>query len=50
MLVVASALDELDFAMTGIGAVGIVPPLQAGDNFLTASRSRRPRDRARSGN
>jgi DNA-binding transcriptional regulator LsrR (DeoR family) len=28
-------LDELDFAMTGIGA-GIVPPLRAGDNFFTA--------------
>jgi len=31
-------LDELDFAMTGIGAVGIVPPLQAGDNFFTTEQ------------
>jgi len=31
-------LDELDFTMTGIGAVGIAPPLQAGDNFFTAER------------
>jgi DNA-binding transcriptional regulator LsrR (DeoR family) len=31
-------LDQLDFAMTGIGAVGIVPPLRAGDNFFTAEQ------------
>jgi DNA-binding transcriptional regulator LsrR (DeoR family) len=31
-----SKLDELDIAMTGIGAGGIVPPLRAGDNFFTA--------------
>ena len=31
-------LDELDFAMTGIGAVGITPPLQAGDNFFTTEQ------------
>ena len=31
-------LDELDFAMTGIGAVGIVPPLRAGDNFFTTQQ------------
>lgn len=28
-------LDHLDFAMTGIGAGGIVSPLRAGDNFFT---------------
>lgn len=33
-----SKLDHVDFAMTGIGAVGIVPPLQAGDNFFTAAQ------------
>jgi DNA-binding transcriptional regulator LsrR (DeoR family) len=33
-----SKLDELDFAMTGIGAGDIVPPLRAGDNFLTAKQ------------
>ena len=31
-------LDELDFAMTGIGAVGIAAPLQAGDNFFTTEQ------------
>lgn len=31
-------LDGLDFALTGIGAVGIVPPLRAGDNFFTAAQ------------
>ena len=31
-------LDGLDFAMTGIGAVGIAPPLRAGDNFFTAKQ------------
>jgi len=31
-------LDELDFALTGIGAVGIAPPLQAGDNFFTTKQ------------
>lgn len=36
-------LDELDFAMTGIGAVGIVPPLRAGDNFFTAKHITRAR-------
>jgi len=29
-------LNELDFALTGIGAVGIGPPLRAGDKFFTA--------------
>jgi len=36
--VALTKLDELDFAMTGIGAVGIVPPLQAGDNFFTTEQ------------
>ena len=31
-------LDMLDFAMTGIGPVGIVSPLRAGDNFFTAAQ------------
>jgi DNA-binding transcriptional regulator LsrR (DeoR family) len=31
-------LDALDLAMTGIGTVGIVPPLQAGDNFFTTKQ------------
>jgi len=35
---VLSKLDEIDFAMTGIGAVNIVPPLRAGDNFFTAQQ------------
>lgn len=29
-------LDELDFALAGIGAVNIAAPLRAGDNFFTA--------------
>lgn len=33
-----SKLDELDFAMTGIGAGDIIPPLRAGDNFFTAEQ------------
>jgi DNA-binding transcriptional regulator LsrR (DeoR family) len=33
-----SKLDELDFAMAGIGAGDIVPPLRAGDNFFTAEQ------------
>jgi DNA-binding transcriptional regulator LsrR (DeoR family) len=28
-------LDQLDFALSGIGAGGIVPPLRAGDNYFT---------------
>ena len=28
-------LDQLDLALSGIGAGGIVPPLRAGDNFFT---------------
>jgi DNA-binding transcriptional regulator LsrR (DeoR family) len=31
-------LDGLDFAMSGIGGVGIVAPLRAGDNFFTAAQ------------
>jgi DNA-binding transcriptional regulator LsrR (DeoR family) len=31
-------LDELDFALTGIGAVGIVPPLRVGENFFTGAQ------------
>jgi DNA-binding transcriptional regulator LsrR (DeoR family) len=31
-------LDALDLAMTGIGTVGIVPPLRAGDNFFTTKQ------------
>jgi DNA-binding transcriptional regulator LsrR (DeoR family) len=31
-------LNGLDFALTGIGAVGIVPPLRAGDNFFTTAQ------------
>ncbi len=31
-------LDGLDLALTGIGAVGVVAPLQAGDNFFTAAQ------------
>jgi DNA-binding transcriptional regulator LsrR (DeoR family) len=34
-------IDELDLAMTGIGAVGIVAPLRAGDNFFTAQQMAR---------
>jgi DNA-binding transcriptional regulator LsrR (DeoR family) len=30
-----SKLDELDLALTGVGAVGVVAPLRAGDNFFT---------------
>ncbi len=33
-----SKLDELDFAMTGIGAGGIAAPLRVGDNFFTAEQ------------
>jgi hypothetical protein len=33
-----SKLNELDFAMTGVGAGDIVPPLRAGDNFLTVKQ------------
>jgi DNA-binding transcriptional regulator LsrR (DeoR family) len=36
-------LDDLDFAVAGIGAVGIVPPLRAGDNFFTAAQVARAR-------
>lgn len=35
---VLSKLDELDLALTGIGAGNIVPPLRAGDNFFTAEQ------------
>jgi DNA-binding transcriptional regulator LsrR (DeoR family) len=31
-------LDGLDYALTGIGAVGIVPPLRAGENFFTEAQ------------
>ena len=31
-------LDQLDFALSGIGAGDIVPPLRAGDNFFTAKQ------------
>jgi hypothetical protein len=31
-------LDEVHFALTGIGAVGSTPPLRAGDNFFTATQ------------
>jgi DNA-binding transcriptional regulator LsrR (DeoR family) len=33
-----SKLDHMDFAMTGIGAPGIVPQLRAGDNFFTSQQ------------
>jgi DNA-binding transcriptional regulator LsrR (DeoR family) len=35
---VLNKLDELDFALTGIGAGGIVAPLRAGDNFFTGEQ------------
>jgi DNA-binding transcriptional regulator LsrR (DeoR family) len=38
-----SRLEAVDFAMTGIGAVGIVPPLRAGDNFFTTKQIARVR-------
>lgn len=31
-------LDQLDLALSGIGAGGIVPPLRAGDNFFTSEQ------------
>ena len=31
-------LDGLDFALTGLGAVGIVPPLSAGEDFFTTAQ------------
>ncbi len=31
-------LDTLNLALTGIGAVGVVAPLQAGDNFFTRAQ------------
>lgn len=31
-------LDSLDLALTGIGAVGVVAPLRAGDNFFTEAQ------------
>jgi DNA-binding transcriptional regulator LsrR (DeoR family) len=38
-------LDALDFAVTGIGAGGIVPPLTAGDNFVTDTQVAQARKR-----
>ena len=38
-------LDALDFAVTGIGAGGIVPPLPAGDNFFTEKQVAQARKR-----
>jgi DNA-binding transcriptional regulator LsrR (DeoR family) len=40
-----SKLDELDVALSGIGAGGIIPPLRAGDNFFTNEQVAQARKR-----
>lgn len=39
-----SKLDTLDLALTGIGAIGIMAPLRAGDNFFTEDQIAQARD------